>query len=190
MELIGLYLVGCVLLACAGVMKAWRPDDTARALAPLVPGRIGARLRFRQVRTIVRVVAVIEAVLGVAAAALPRPALAGLVAASYLLFTGVVAFARWRGGALASCGCFGTPDTPATLLHVALDLVLGIAATVVAVRAPSDANVASVLGHQPLHGAPLVLLAGVGAWLTYLTLSVLSTVQAARVAVGSPARRR
>jgi hypothetical protein len=55
---------------------------------------------------------------------------------------------------------------------------------------PSGATLASVLSHQPLHGAPLALLVGVGAWLTYLTLSVLATVQAARVAVGSPARRR
>jgi hypothetical protein len=190
MELIGLYLVGCALLVCAGVMKAWRPDDTARALVPLVPGRIGSRLRFRQMRTIVRLVATAEAILGVAAAAMPRPALAGLVAASYLLFTGVVAFARSRGGALASCGCFGTPDTPATLLHVGLDFVLAVAATVVAVRAPTGATLHSVLGPQPLHGVPLVLLVGVGAWLTYLTFSVLATVQAARAAVGSPARRR
>jgi hypothetical protein len=189
-ELIGLYLVGCTLLACAGVMKAWRPDDTARALLPLLPARIGARIRVRQMRTIVRTVALVEAGLGAVAAALPRPALAVLVAASYLLFAGVVAYARSRGGALASCGCFGTPDTPATLLHVAVDLVLGIAATVVAVVAPSDATLASVLSHQPLHGAPLALLVGVGAWLTYLTLSVLATVQAARVAIGSPASRR
>jgi hypothetical protein len=190
MELIGLYLVGCALLVCAGVLKAWRPDDTARALTPLVPGRLGSRLQFRQMRTIVRVVAIAEAALGVAAVTLPRPALAGLVAASYLLFTGVVAFARSRGGALASCGCFGTPDTPATLLHVGLDLVFAIAAIVVAVRAPTGGTLHSVLGHQPLHGVPLVLLVGVGAWLTYLTLSVLATVQAARAAVGSPARRR
>jgi hypothetical protein len=189
-ELIGLYFVGCALLACAGLMKAWRPDDTARALVPLVPARLRSAVRMRQMRTIVRSVALVEAGLGVAAVTLPRPGLAALVAASYLVFAGFVAFARSRGGALASCGCFGTPDTPATLLHVAVDLVLGIAATVVAVVAPSDATVASVLSHQPLHGVPLALLVGVGAWLTYLTLSVLATVQAARVAVGSPARRR
>jgi hypothetical protein len=190
MELIGLYFVGCTLLACAGAMKTWRPDDTARALVPLVPARLRSRIRFRQMRALVRSVAVVEAGLGAAAAALPRPGLAGVVAASYLLFAGVVAYARSRDGALASCGCFGTPDTPATSLHVVIDLVLAIAATVVAVAAPSNATLASVLSHQPLHGAPLALLVGVGAWLTYLTLSVLATVHAARVAVGSPAGRR
>jgi hypothetical protein len=189
-ELIGLYLVGCVLLAWAGLLKAWRPDDTARAMVPLVPARLRPHIRARRMRTVVRSVALVEAGLGTTAAALPRPALAGAVAASYLLFAGLVAFARSHGGALASCGCFGTPDSPATLLHVVVDLALGLAATVAAVAASGDATLASVLRHQPLHGAPLALLVGVGAWLTYLTLSVLATVQAARVAVGSPAGRR
>ena len=47
-----------------------------------------------------------------------RPA---LVAGSFAGFAVVVAFARHRGGAIASCGCFGTPDTPATLVHVAVN---------------------------------------------------------------------
>ena len=190
MELIGVYLVGCVLLACAGASKALRPDNTARALAPLVPERLRAHIRFGQMRTIISVAAVLEVGLGVTAAVLPRPLLAGFVAASYFGFAAVVAFARSRGGALASCGCFGTPDTPATVLHVVVDLTLATAASVVAVSAPGGATFLSVLGHQPLHGAPLVLLAGVGAWLTYLTLSMLAALQAARMAVGSPARRR
>jgi Methylamine utilisation protein MauE len=189
-ELIGPYLVGCALLAWAGAMKAWRPDDTARALAPLVPSALRARVGVRQTRWIVRGVALVEAVLGVVGATLPRPVLAGCVAVSYVAFAAVVAYARGRGGALASCGCFGRPDTPATLLHVAVDLALAIAAAVVAVSASSDVTLRSVLSSQPLHGAPLVLLAGVGAWLTYLTLSMLATLHAAREAVGSPARRR
>jgi hypothetical protein len=190
MELMGVYLVGCVLLICAGVMKTVRPDDTARALAPLVPRPLASHIRFRQMRVLIRTVAVLEAGLGAAAAAMPRPVLAGSVAASYFVFAGVVALARARGGALASCGCFGTPDTPATVLHVVVDLALAVAASVLAVFAPSGDTLLSFLGHQPLDGAPLVLLAGVGAWLTYLTLSMLAALQAAREAVGSPARRR
>jgi hypothetical protein len=190
MELMGVYLVGCILLVCAGAIKTLRPDDTARALAPLVPARLTSYIQFRQMRVIIRLVAVFEAGLGITAAALPRPVLAGSVAASYLVFAGVVALARSRGGPLASCGCFGTPDTPATVLHAAADLVLALAALGVAVSAPSDDTLLSFLGHQPLHGAPLLLLAGVGAWLTYLVLSMLAALQAARVAVGSPAKRR
>jgi hypothetical protein len=171
-------------------MKAWRPDETARALVPLVPARFDAHVGFRQLRTIVRGVAMVEGCLGVAAGVLPRVTLAGLVAASYLVFAGFVVFARSRGGALASCGCFGTPDTPATLFHVAVNLILGVAASVVATATSSGATLSSVLNHQPMHGAPLVLLVAVATWLTYLTLSVLAKVQAARVAIGSPATRR
>jgi hypothetical protein len=61
MELMGVYLVGCILLVCAGAIKTLRPDDTARALAPLVPARLTSYIQFRQMRVIIRLVAVFEA---------------------------------------------------------------------------------------------------------------------------------
>ncbi len=73
-----------------------------------------------------------EAVLGITALVLPRPWWAGLVALSYVVFAGFVAYARSTGGAIASCGCFGTPDTPATLVHVVIDGVLALSAAAVA----------------------------------------------------------
>jgi hypothetical protein len=181
-ELIGLYLIGCALLVLAGVMKTVRPDDTARAVALLLPVRIRRRVPFRAFRTVIRIAAAVEAALGLAALALPRPLIAGLVAASYLAFAGAVAYARSRGGALASCGCFGTPDTPATFVHVLLDLVLGLAAGSVAIFSPRAGSMLTVLSHQPLHGLPLVFVSCVGAWLTYLTLSVLAALQGVRSA--------
>jgi hypothetical protein len=190
MELIGIYLVGCVLLASAGASKALRPDNTARALAPLVSERLRPHLQFVQMRMIIRLVSVLEVGLGVTAAVLPRPVFAGLVAASYLGFAAIVFFARSRGGALASCGCFGTPDTPATALHVFVDLGLAMASLAFAIFASARATLLSVLGPQPLHGLPLVFLTGVGTWLTYLTLSMLAALQAARMTIGSPAGRR
>ena len=48
MELIGPYLAGCLLLAVAGVAKAFRPLDTARAVAAVVP------LPLAAVRSLVR----------------------------------------------------------------------------------------------------------------------------------------
>jgi hypothetical protein len=110
MELIGPYLVACVLLVLAGGLKAVRPDDTARALAPLIPGRARPRFSFGRLRQLIRTAAGLEAALGVVALVWPRPIVAGLVAASYLAFAAFVAYARAKGGALASCGCFGTPD--------------------------------------------------------------------------------
>jgi hypothetical protein len=111
---------------------------------------------------------------------LPRPLTAGLVGASYVALAAVVAYTRSKGGALASCGCFGTPDTPATFLHLAINLVLALASIVVAIGAPATGWTFSVLAPDPLHGAPLVLAVGVGVWLSYLALSVLSALQAAR----------
>ncbi len=184
MELMGPYLIGCTLLVLAGVMKAARPDDTARALVQLMPTRFSALSQVRRMRTTVRIAATLEAGLGVVAAAVPRSASAALVAASYVVFAGVVAYARSRDGALASCGCFGTPDTPATLVHVVVDLALAIAATLVATAAPTDGTIITALAHQPFDGVPLLVVSAVGAWLTYLTLTMLAALEAVRRTVG------
>ena len=185
MELIGLYLIAAGLLVVAGVAKAARPDDTARALAALLPGSPP----LRPLRWIVRSGALAEAALGAVAVALPRPITAALVALSYLCFFGVVAYARRRGGPLATCGCFGRPDTPPTAVHLVLDLALAGAAAAVAVGAPGDGALATQLAHQPGAGVPLLFVSAVGLWLTALALSALAALTAARrVARPLPAR--
>jgi hypothetical protein len=177
MELIGLYLVGCSLLVVAGAAKVVRPDDTARALATVLP------LPLVRTRLLVRAGASAEAVLGVVALAYPRTVTAALVALSYAAFAAFVLVARAKGGAIASCGCFGTPDTPATLLHVLINLGLVVAAVAVAIAGPSGAIV-FILSAQPLHGLPLVLVSALCVWLTFLAISVLGALQAARRLVG------
>ena len=176
MEMIGLYLIGAGLLCVAGVAKALRPDDTALAMAALVPGRPPLRL----VRWVVRLGALAEAALGAVAILFPRPAAAALVALSYLAFFAVVAYARWRGGPLATCGCFGRPDTPATALHLVIDLVLAAAAAAVALVAPAQNTLGLQLTHQPWAGLPLLFASAVGLWLTALALSSLGALTAAR----------
>jgi hypothetical protein len=173
MELIGLYLVACALLVVAGTAKAYRPSETAHALAPLIP------LDEALVRRTVRVGAVVEAALGVAAIVYPHTLLAAAVALSYGAFAAFVAYARARGGAIASCGCFGTPDTPATGTHVVVNLVLCVSAISVAVASPTG-SIISILSRQPLHGVPLVVASAAAAWLTFLAVSVLADLQAAR----------
>ena len=54
MELIGPYLIGCVLLVGAGAIKVARPDDTARAVLPMVPRRLRPVVPFRVLRTLIR----------------------------------------------------------------------------------------------------------------------------------------
>jgi hypothetical protein len=180
-ELIGPYLVACTLLVVAGSAKVARPDETARALAPLLPGR---RPPFRTVRRGVRVGAAAEAALGVAAALAPRPVTAGLVACSYLVFAAVVVTAMARGGPLATCGCLGRPDTPPTAVHAVLDLVLAGSAVAVAVGTATSGTLAGVLAHQPWGGLPLVGVAAVGAWLAALVLGRLSVLEGVRRQVG------
>ncbi len=177
MELIGIYLVACGLLVAAGVAKAVRPDDTARALSSVVP------IRLSTMRTAVRIGSVSEAALGVTALAYPRPWWAALVALSYVAFAGFVAYARSTGGAIASCGCFGTPDTPATRVHLVINIVLALAAVAVAVSAPAG-DLVTILSGQPARGVPLALVSVLAAWLVYLAVSVLAGLQAARDLTG------
>jgi hypothetical protein len=175
-ELIGLYLIAAGLLVAAGAGKAARPDDTARAMAALVPGAPS----FRLLRWAVRAGALAEAALGVLAVVFPRPATAALVAVSYLCFFGVVALARRRGGPLATCGCFGRPDTPPTALHLVVDLALAGAALAVTAGAPGHGTLAMLLAHQPGDGFPLLFVSAVGLWLTAMALSALAALAGAR----------
>jgi hypothetical protein len=185
MELIGPYLVASALLLIAGVLKAFRPDDTARALASVIPDRLRRPLQFRWLRVLIRAGALAEAILGGVAMILPRSLSAALVAASYVLFVGVVFYVRYRGGALASCGCFGSLDTPATRLHLVINVGLALAGVAVAIDAPSGGTTINVLAGQPLYGLPLVAVGLLCTWLTFLALSSWSQLQAARRLAGS-----
>jgi hypothetical protein len=169
MELIGLYLVAAGLLVGAGVAKAIRPADTARALSAM-PGL--GRVPIGVWREATRVGAAAEAALGLVALAVTGPVTGGLVSASYVAFAVVTAMVRVRGGALSSCGCFGRPDTPASWLHVVLNLLFAAAAATVATSTSATATT-SVLAHQPWAGVPLLFASAVGVWLTYLAMAPL-----------------
>jgi hypothetical protein len=173
-ELIGLYLVAAGLLVGAGVAKTIEPGDTARALSSL-PGLNRTPLWLLRVAT--RVGAAAEALLGLAALAVPGPLTGGLVCASYVLFAVVTAIVRTRGGALSSCGCFGRADTPASWLHVVLNLVLAIAAAAVAASTSGTTTTIKLLTHQPWAGVPLVFASAVGGWLTYLAMGALPALE-------------
>jgi hypothetical protein len=181
MELIGIFLVASALLVLAGAAKVARPDDTARALVVLASRPYGPRWRW-----LVRAGALAEAAVGIAALAAPRPITAALVAASYAAFSGVVVLARRRGGPLATCGCFGRPDTPPTLVHLGLNVVFAISALVVAVS--SAGSLGSDLVTQPGAGIPLVFVSAVGVWLSLLAMSALGALEGARRLVRSSPR--
>jgi hypothetical protein len=185
-ELIGLYLVAAALLVASGVAKAVRPEDTARALRDLMPTGARTHMTPRRLSITIRTGAIAEAAFGLLAILFPRPVTAGLVATSYGLFCGFVLYARWRGGALSSCGCFGRADTPATRLHAVVDLVFAGACLTVALNAPSGGSLVGLLGHQPAAGVPLLFVSAVGFYVAYLALTVLPALEGARRLVRQP----
>jgi hypothetical protein len=171
MAMIGLYLAACGLLVAAGVVKAARPGDTARALHNMT----GWPTLF----VTVRLAAGAEALLGVAGLIYPSRAIAILVAASYAVFGVFVLYARAKGGLLATCGCFGSPDTPPTLTHVVVDVALAASAGGVAWTGLSR-WLPSILNHQYGSGVPLAAAAALCAWLIFLVLSPLARLDAVR----------
>lgn len=179
MALVGIYLVAVGLLVVAGAAKSARPGDTARALAELSRrgGRRGVPMRL--LRPGVRLLAGLEGALGVAALVVPDRTLAALVAASYLVFAGFVLYARARGGVLATCGCFGSPDTPPTVLHALVDLGLCAGGVGVAVAGFSG-TIGAVLADQPYDGVPLVVASALTAGLAFAVLSPLARLTALR----------
>ncbi|HWG93474.1 MAG TPA: MauE/DoxX family redox-associated membrane protein [Mycobacteriales bacterium] len=168
-----LALVGAVLLLAAAPGKLRRPDDTVRALrAAGLPGG----------RRAVQALAAGEAVLGAAVLLRPTPVASALLGLLYLGFAAFVARALSRGTAVASCGCFGRPDTPPTAAHLGLVAVLGAGGLWAAA-----AGAASVPELLTGGGAAVLLATAVAAWLAWAVLAVLpATVAAARRPAAEP----
>jgi hypothetical protein len=176
MVMLGLYLVGTALMVGAGSAKVLRPYDTARALeAGLAwwPRRGGAAL--------VRTGAAAEGALGAAALVWPTRPFAVLVAVSYAGFGAFVVHALRTGGPLATCGCFGAPDTPATATHLVLD-VLVLAAAITVASVGLSGPLWGLLGSQYGRGVPLGAAAALTSWLAYLAMAPLARLAAVRAA--------
>ena len=127
------------LLALGGALKVRRPGPTVNALR-------AAGLPANEVA--VRLDAVAELVVGVGTLVFHGAVFPALLAASYAAFTAFVALALVRHTPLDSCGCFGEPDTPPTVLHLvvtgAAALAGGVAAATGTGRATTQAAPADV----------------------------------------------
>jgi len=97
---------------------------------------------------------------------------------SYVAFGVFIATALGRGWALSSCGCFGRADTPPTVAHVIVDLVLAAGAGAAALASGPAPLV--VVARRPGWGSALVTMAVVAGGLAYLVLARLPRLQAAR----------
>lgn len=180
LELSGPLVVVAVVLAAGGVSKVVDPEPT-RAMLHSIGLPVPA--------TLARAMGVVELALGVAAALLGGPVLAGSVALAFLVFAVVAARLVALGDAAASCGCFGRLSSRATGVHVAADLVAGlVASAAVLTGAPGAVGALQELGWvQGLAYAGLVAL---GAWALVAVLTVLpGALLAARRQPAAPAVR-
>lgn len=176
----GPYLAGCLLMVAAGLAKAGRPHDTARAVAEVVRVR-RSLLSFRAAAILVRGLAIAELAIGLAGFFAPSPVSAGMVAGSYAGFSGFVLTAMVRGGPLATCGCFAKADTQPTVTHVLLTLgIAASAATIADTTGPGWSLLWSFVGHQPLDGVPMLLSAAALAVVAWLAMTLLPNLRSAR----------
>lgn len=158
----GWFFLTAALLISSGTAKFMHPNPTAGALRAA---------RLRAAAPVVRILALTEIGTGVGAlwwGGYP----AGLVLA--LLYAGFAVFvilARVRHWPISSCGCFGRPDTPPSLFHVALNVAAVVGGISVAIdRSPGLAVVAA---DQPLLGLPYLGFLATGTYLLYLILTDL-----------------
>jgi len=170
-DLAGPFAVASILLIVGGAAKARRPDDTARAMRAL---GLPASPVF------VRLFAAGETVIGAGALLAGGRALATLVAVSYFGFFAFVVLAMLRGGVLSSCGCFGSTDTPPTIVHLLVNL--GLAAVSLAIVADPPGPLLDGLRGQPLIGLPFLVLTGCCVWLAYAAVAILPTASRRAVA--------
>jgi hypothetical protein len=178
LELSGPLVIVAAVLAAGGVSKVVDPEPTRAMLASM-----GVRVPAGAARAM----GVVELVVGVAAALVGGPVLAGLVAVAYLTFAVVAARLVRLGDAAASCGCFGRLSSRATSLHVAADLVAAGVAVAAAVTGTSGAiGALEELGW--VSGIAYLALAALGTWAFVAVLTVLpGALVAARREPAAPA---
>ena len=156
-----------LLLVLGGALKLRRPGDTVRALRALnLPANAFA----------VRLVAIAEVVIGTTTVTVGGPGTALLTAVSYVGFTAFVLLAMLREGAVSSCGCFGTPDTPPTVTHLVVTSFAAVTAFF-AVAHPIE-PLADTMQRQPAFGIPFVVLTGCCLWFAHAALSLVPKVTA------------
>lgn len=175
----GPFYAVAALLAVAGLAKLARPSATVDALRRAglpAPAPIG------------RLVGALEVAAAAAAMALGSRTAAIVVAACYLAFAGFTA-RLVVSGRHEDCGCFGGASTPATRLHVALNLGAVIVAGVAAADPPG--SIPEVVAAQPLLGVPFAALAGLCTWVAYVAFTLLPEVeQAAATGRSTPDERQ
>ncbi len=166
------FAAAAVLLVVAGAPKVLDPGDLHRAVRS-VGMPVG--------RSVVRLFAVVEVVVGLGALVVPGRLGGALVGLLYGGFTVFVVVALRRGGVLSSCGCFGKADTPPTWAHAVLTGAASVVGFAVALVPPADAW-ASLTAGSAVGVVALVALVGFLAW---QVMAVLPSVDPRAVRSGT-----
>ena len=161
------FATAATVLTAAGLAKAARPADTARALGA---GGLPAR------EWMVRAGSGVEVSIGLAALIAGGGLTAALVAISYSALAAFVAVALLRDTPLSSCGCFGEPDTPPTILHVVINVLLSVTAWM-AFAHPVD-GLPAVIAADPSQGLVLAGLIGLATYAVVTALTALPRLSA------------
>jgi hypothetical protein len=139
------FVVVCVLLVVAGAAKVRSPSSAQQSLS-----LIGVRAPALAVR----VLGIVEIVLGGIAAVSPGRLSAGLVASAYAGFC-VFALGLRRRGDDPDCGCFGGAGMGNALTHLSLNALACCAAALATLVPPP--GVGWILTRSPAVAAPLAL---------------------------------
>ena len=153
----GPFFGAALLLVAGGAAKLGRPAPAARALtAARIPGGT----------TSARAIGVVEVAAGTAAMLAPTVGTAALVALLYVAFAVFVAAVASGRVVAPSCGCLGERDTPASRLHVVLDLLAAAVALIAVVWQPR--SLPAMVSSSPLSGVLLLVGVSLLAYLAYL----------------------
>ncbi len=169
--MIGLLSAAALLLAAAGLAKLRRPAPLRSAFAAAaIPGaeRLPPVVASRSAGAAELVVAAIALCLGGRLGAL-------LITLGYAMLA-MLSARMVAVEAGQDCGCFSRPS-PVTHWHTAVNCA-GLLIGLFGLALPAGSPLAELL-RQPLPGAPVMLAAGLLAYLGYLTMTALPALRAA-----------
>jgi hypothetical protein len=155
-----LFFLAAALLVLAGVVKLLRPNATAQAL--LDAGLPGSRASAR-------CVGAVEVVVGAWAFAAPAEGGALALGAVYLVFVAFLGYVLRVHPDAGSCGCAGATAVPPSRLHLALDVIAGLAGIAFGVAGP--VALGSWLPDLGWVAVPVLAGLGLAGWLSVIVVS-------------------
>ncbi len=166
--MVGLVWAGALLLTAAGLAKVFRPGPTDTALrAAKVPGAA-----FFGNTGMVRLLGLVEVVVGLTVLGVGGAIPAALLTASYLVLT-VIAVVMIKRAPTTDCGCFGASAEPVSRWHIAVNAGYTLVAAV-AVAWPQN----GVAGELKSIGAAVVPVLGLAVLLAALSYQLMTSLPA------------